>query len=84
MNLIEVGGVSYEIKPRPFCGKTDRLVFSEKELFERLYAEKGSATVALSCKRCKVDMYEHDYGGDDYGIKAKILLNKWNERKEKR
>lgn len=72
----------YEVKPCPFCQKLDQLTITSIEGFGALYAEDGKATIRLSCERCRVDMYEHDYDGPIYDKKVKKLVNKWNHREE--
>lgn len=70
------------VKGCPLCGKTDRLTITPKDTFDRLIAESGSACISLDCNRCNWSLTEHDYRGDDYGVKAGILVTKWNTRKE--
>lgn len=70
-----------EIQPCPFCGSVNNLVITDDDTFYDLYHENGSATLSIECRKCYVEMYEHDYVGNDYDHKAKILIEKWNRRK---
>ena len=76
---IEVGNV----EGCPFCGKTDKLRITDKDNFEEAYAANGRACISLDCARCNSELTEHDYDGDDYGVKVGILVTKWNNRRYK-
>ena len=69
-----------ELKPCPFCGGKD-LTITPRSGFKRVLKEHGRATISMSCTKCHIDMYEHSYNGNDFDTKAKILIEKWNERK---
>lgn len=69
------------LKPCPFCGKTDELSITAKSSFQEVYCESGSATINLECRRCSLNLYEHEYAGSKYEVKVKKLVKKWNERK---
>ena len=71
----------YELKPCPFCGSTDYLRITPKLMFYENYEKNGGATISIECKKCDMELYEHDYKGMNYIMKADLLLHKWNERK---
>ena len=71
-----------EIRPCPFCGSTDNLRITSDESFYELYGKNGNATIGIYCTKCHAEMYEHDYHGNNYDQKAKILIEKWNRRGE--
>lgn len=64
--------------PCPFCGETNFDV-SSKKLFKQLLKENGRACIRISCRNCRLDMYEHT---DDvpYEEKLDLLKEKWNRR----
>lgn len=70
------------LKPCPFCGKVDMISITSKACFSENYLEHGSATISLNCQRCDLDIYETSYSGTKYETKARILVQKWNERSE--
>ncbi len=67
-----------KFKPCPFCGRKDLDVMT-KEFYSELMDENGSACVRISCKACRLDMYEFT---DDvtYEEKMDLLKEKWNRR----
>ncbi len=69
-----------KVMPCPFCGDTDKISITSRKDYNRLYKAHGSATIALTCERCRLDMYEHDFDDFDYVTKVRILVDKWNRR----
>lgn len=81
MKAMEIDGMDYFVKPCPICGRMEFLKVSPRKQFEELLKENGSATISILCTECYIEMFEHDYSGDDYHKKVSILIRKWNERK---
>lgn len=69
-----------KVMPCPFCGDTDEISITSRKSYNEMYKEHGTATIALTCERCKMDMYEHSYSDFDYVAKVRILVEKWNRR----
>lgn len=69
-----------EIRPCPFCGSIDNLEITSDNQFYELYGKHGGATITIKCTKCYAEMYEHDYNGNNYDQKAKLLIEKWNRR----
>lgn len=78
--MMEINNKEYEVKPCPLCGETDMLRVTPYVQFHSLFDENGAATIVISCERCHLDVYEHDYSGRNYNKKIRILLEKWNRR----
>ena len=66
-------------KPCPFCGSKNILI-STREHYYSLYYDNGSATIAIHCPKCSLDLYEHDIVEFNYEQKRKTLIKKWNTR----
>lgn len=79
---MELDMKEYKVKPCPFCGKTEFLSVMPRDFFEELYDKNGGACLTITCSKCHVDMYEHDFNYNDYHAKARILVDKWNRRAE--
>ena len=73
-----------KVRPCPFCGDTDEISITPRKSYNKMYKENGTATISLMCERCKTEMYEHDFDDFDYVAKVRILVEKWNTRKEKK
>ena len=68
-----------EFKPCPFCGNTEFEITPERRFLE-LQLESGSATIHVSCRECKTEMWEHSYAEHDYDKRVQMLADKWNRR----
>lgn len=62
----------------PFCGSKN-LTISEKESYERLCEENGSALMQIECK-CGVSNRLYDIPSNNYWIGVGMLVAKWNAR----
>ena len=73
-----------EIKSCPFCGRKDKLVFTSRNVFEQLVNENGAAAFLISCNRCNVNLFEHDWECNDYKERKESAIIKWNTRRRVR
>lgn len=79
MNVIDF---SKMLKPCPYCGKKDEMIFTPLERFVSCGGddEKRGACVSVSCDRCDVTMYDCHSKTTDYETRLEMLLEKWNKR----
>ena len=73
-------GFNVPLAPCPFCGSNDKLTFTRKKSFDEIFKKEGGATISIKCDHCYAELYEHDYHGNDYVTKVKLLIKKWNTR----
>lgn len=69
-----------ELKACPFCGKRDCIEWTDEATYYELLGRNGSASIRLSCNRCKVDIWEHSNNDKNYDKKLVRLFKKWNNR----
>ena len=79
--MVKINGVD-SIMPCPFCGSSDNLCVTSKANFIDCFKVNGSATISMKCENCNLELYEHDYHGKGYLTKVRILVSRWNTRKE--
>jgi len=67
------------VKVCPFCkSNKDLVVYPNYETYNEIVEKYGRACVSLKCNKCDVEMFM--FGKEDYTLKVRNLIAKWNYR----
>lgn len=72
-----------EIKPCPLCGLSDDLEICDRDFYNRLLEEHGSARMSIRCPNCDLEAYAYSFneGVTDYDELLWRLIERWNHRR---
>lgn len=78
MTSMEIDTVDYGVKPCPICGQMEFLRITPRQSYEELYDSFGAACIEIECRKCFLELYEHNIKEKNYHAKVTALVNKWN------
>ncbi len=68
--------------PCPFCGEVDGLYAQDRDFYDKLVEENGSACLVMGCKRCNANVTIYSREDDDsYDAMLEAAINRWNTRR---
>lgn len=70
-----------ECRPCPFCGGTNFTITNKKN-YDDLVEKNGSSCIGIECNGCDTEMRLFDIPNNQYIMGMKMLVTKWNTRKE--
>lgn len=71
-----------DVKPCPLCRSTAHLEITPRESYYEMLGEYGSACIKMACRKCHLDLYNHEDRVRVYETKVDHLVKKWNQMTE--
>lgn len=71
-----------DAKPCPLCRSTARLEITPREIYYEMLGEYGTACILIECKKCHLNLYNHETRVREYETKVDHLVKKWNQMTE--